>query len=63
MSYLDEVDVKIDEIFSQDLKKEQLYSQIRNLFHEELKQSFKNGMEVGRKTRGKIRQSKRTNKK
>ena len=63
MSYLDEVDQKIDEIFNSRLTEDRLYSKIKTLIHEELIRSFKNGMEIGRKTRGKISQSKRTNKK
>jgi len=48
MSYLDEVDAKIVEIFDRGLDDEKLYGEIKTLFHQELIQSFKNGIEVGR---------------
>lgn len=63
MSYLEEVDAKIDEIFNSRLTEDRLYSKVKTLFQDELKRSFKNGIEVGQKRPGKISQSKRTNKK
>ena len=49
MSYLDKVKDKVEKIFKQELSMKSTIAAVQNLFEKELVDSFKNGIEVGKK--------------
>jgi len=49
MSYLQEAKEKVEKIFEQELSEKDTIAAIQELFEKELVDSFKNGIEVGKK--------------
>ena len=49
MSYLQEATEKVEKIFAQELTQKETIAAIQELFEKELVDSFKNGIEVGKK--------------
>jgi len=49
MSYLEEAKEKVEKIFAQELSEKDTIAAIQELFEKELVDSFKNGIEVGKK--------------
>jgi len=51
MSYLESAKEKVEKIFAQELSEKDTIAAIQELFEKELVDSFKNGIEVGKKRR------------